>query len=97
MPVCMRRYCALVLSELLSLLVKNALHSPSIEILCCRGLLSVQRVEVQLVEALNHEESTYPALVGLRKQSVKDVERILSFMEKKGNICEAEYIYIVLG
>lgn len=63
--------------------------------------------EIQLeryVEALNHEGSglTYPALVGLRKQSVEDAERmfspkLLKFMEDKGYISEANYIRAVLG
>ena len=58
----------------------------------------------RFVETLNHEESclTYPALVGLRKQSVKDAERLFScslleFMEKKGYTCEADYICPVSG
>ena len=53
-------------------------------------------------EALNHTESglTYPALVGLRKQSVEDAERmfsptLLAFMEKKGYVHEADYIRLV--
>ena len=56
------------------------------------------------MEALNDKESglTYPALVGLRKQSVEDAERLfspnlLTFMEKKGYTCEANYIRDVLG
>ena len=56
------------------------------------------------VEAMDHEGSglTYPALVGLRKQSVEDAERmfsstLLKFMEDKGYACEANYIRAVLG
>lgn len=45
---------------------------------------------------------TYPALVGSRKQSVEDAERmfsssLLNFMESKGYDYEAEYIRSVLG
>lgn len=53
---------------------------------------------------MDHEGSglTYPALVGLRKQSVEDAERmfsstLLKFMEDKGYICEANYIRAVFG
>ena len=50
------------------------------------------------VEALNCQESglTYPALVGLRKQSVEQLS-LFTFMEKRGYINEAEYIYAVYG
>ena len=58
----------------------------------------------RFVEALNHEGSglTYSALVGLRKQSVEDAERLFSatllkFMETKGYTSEADYIRAVLG
>ena len=45
---------------------------------------------------------TYPALIGSRKQSVEDAERmfspsLLKFMEDKGYQFEAEYIRAVLG
>ena len=45
---------------------------------------------------------TYPALVGARKQSVQDAERmfstsLLEFMEARGHEYEAKYIGAVLG
>ena len=56
------------------------------------------------MEALKDETSglTYPALVGLRKQSVEDAERMFSlplanFMEAKGYTAEAQYIRAVNG
>lgn len=56
------------------------------------------------VEALHSSEArlTYPALVGSRKQSVEDAERLFSpdllkYMEKKGYDIEAKYIRVVLG
>jgi len=56
------------------------------------------------VEALSDESSglTYPALVGLRKQSVQDAERLFSpsladYMERKGHEYEAKYIRAVWG
>ena len=44
----------------------------------------------------------YPSLVGLRKQSVEDAERmfspsLLAFMENKGYVCEAKDIRAVMG
>ena len=43
---------------------------------------------------------TYPALIGARKQSVSDVERLFSsemvqFMESKGYTAEAQYLSVV--
>ena len=56
------------------------------------------------MEALTDDEAglTYPALVGSRKQSVEDAERLFSpsllkFMEKKGYTYEAKYISAILG
>lgn len=56
------------------------------------------------MEALQDPSSglSYPALVGIRKQSVQDAERMFSislarFMEAKGYIKEAEYIRVVNG
>ena len=58
----------------------------------------------QYVEVIKSSNSglTYPALVGSRKQSVEDAERmfspsLLKFMENKGYQCEADYIHAVLG
>lgn len=55
-------------------------------------------------EALNQSASglTYPALVGSRKQSVEDAERLFSpslliFMEDKDYQYEARYICAILG
>ena len=50
----------------------------------------------------NEAGLTYPALVGARKQSVEDTERLFSpsllkFMQKKGYIYEAKCIGAVLG
>ena len=56
------------------------------------------------MEALHDELSglTYAALVGIRKQSVKDAERLFSlsladFMDCKGYKAEAKYIRVVNG
>jgi hypothetical protein len=56
------------------------------------------------VEAVQSSDAglTYPALIGSRKQSVEDAERmfspsLLKFMEDKGYQYEAEYIRAVLG
>ena len=56
------------------------------------------------VEALEDESAglTYAALVGLRKQSVHDAERLFSenlakFMDRKGYKAEAKYIRAVNG
>ena len=56
------------------------------------------------METLQDESSglTYPALVGLRKQSVLDAERLFSlsladFMDRKGYKAEAKYIRVVNG
>jgi len=53
----------------------------------------------RFVEAIKDSTSglTYPALVGLRKQSVQDAERMFSeplaeFMERKGYTEECKYI-----
>ncbi len=62
-------------------------------------------IEVEhYMEALKDETSrlTYSALVGLRKQSVSDAERLFSlplahFMERKGYTAEANYIHAVNG
>lgn len=61
--------------------------------------------ELQLerfVEALFDEQSglTYPALTGVRKQSIEDVERlfgenVIAFLERKGYILEAKYVSVV--
>jgi len=45
---------------------------------------------------------TYPALVGSRKQSVQDAERLFSpsllqYMKKNGHSYEARYIEVILG
>ena len=45
---------------------------------------------------------TYPALVGSRKQSVQDAERLFSpsllqYMKKNGYSYEAKYIEVILG
>ena len=54
------------------------------------------------VEAVSDESSglTYPALTGLRKQSVSDAERLFNpslaeFMRKKGYMYEAHYIQTI--
>ncbi len=56
------------------------------------------------VEAIKDSTTglTYPALIGLRKQSVQDAERMFSlplaeFMDRKGYTEEAKYIYAVNG
>lgn len=56
------------------------------------------------MEALKEPKTglTYPALVGMRKQSVQDAERMFSlplcdFMTERGYIKEAEYISAVNG
>ena len=56
------------------------------------------------MESLHDPEArlTYTALTGERKQSVVDAERLfspalLAFMEKKGYMCEANYIRVVLN
>ena len=53
----------------------------------------------RFVEALQDDDSglTYPALVGTRKQSVEDVERLfgeslIQFMERKSYSVEAKYL-----
>ena len=58
--------------------------------------------EVQLerfVEAINDPNTglTYPALTGIRKQSVEDVERqgVIDFMEKHNHESEATYLRMV--
>ncbi len=58
----------------------------------------------RFVEALRDAKTglTYPALVGMRKQSVQDAERMFSlpladFMDGKGYTREAEYICVVNG
>ena len=70
---------------------------------CTRnGGLQLLQLE-RYVEALSGNEAglTYPALVGARKQSVEDAERLFSptllkFMQKKGYTYEAKYIGAVL-
>ena len=64
-----------------------------------------QKLQLQrFAEALHDKEAelTYSALVGSRKQSVEDAERLFSsslleFMEKKNYKYEARYIRAVLG
>ena len=56
----------------------------------------------RFVEALYNENSglTYPALTGVRKQSVEDVERlfeagVVKFMEEKKYTVKAKYVKVV--
>lgn len=56
----------------------------------------------KFVEALKDSETelTYPALTGIRKQSVEDVERlfgygVINFMEKHKYEAEARYLRVV--
>ena len=82
---------------------------------CVKHIKSPQRIGTSLrvggpkeihlerfVEALQDTESglTYPALVGTRKQSVEDVERLfgeplIAFMEHKKYSSEAQYLRII--
>ena len=67
--------------------------------------MEAQKLQLdRFVESMHFPQSglTYPALVGSRKQSVQDTERLFShsllkFMEDKGYEYEAAYIRAVLG
>ncbi len=69
----------------------------------CLRLGGPQGVQLQrFVEALYDEKSglTYPALTGIRKQSVEDLERlfgegVVKFMQDKGYEVEAKFVRIV--
>lgn len=64
-----------------------------------------KELHLEYFEEAAHDPSsalTISALRGVRKQSVEDVERLISdammeWMERKGYVCEAEYLHSIRG